>query len=173
MTKRRENRSTNEPTDIVATEVPVPVKDETVPEKFTLRLTTALSVLADNTTMLTPAVITAAQASFYHGLIRGLVLGTDEEAKKFIGDILTVINENPHAFQSSTAYRHFDNLAKHGINAVKAKEFEVLLAILKDTAARETRMSNAKSMSWNNIEAAFKSDYNQILLDRLKNFYKI
>jgi len=162
------------PAETLLDTVTTPAEEPAVPDnKFTAGLQAAIDVLVDVNTMLTPETVVKAQVAFYHGLVRGIVTPTPDVAKMFIVDILTMMNANADAFTPATTYREFRHLTEHGLSDKMVKEFEMLLSILKDSVEPETRFTNAQAMSWDNVSTAFTGTYNQILLDRLKSFFKV
>ena len=131
----------------------------------------ALAILHDQQP-LAGDVIGKAQTLFYHCLVKGIIDKDETEASNFLTTILEFIEDNlERMFSPRKIFRSVNQMPSLSLS--QHVEFEVLLRILVDTAILETRITNARSMNWVQIEANISTPHKGTLLERLQNFYHI
>lgn len=172
--KDKSNKSIPADTSVDKVQVaePEPVDIKYMPDVvMNGKLIKALETLKTDA-LLPEQAIADAQAQLYHALVRGIVNTTDAESEQFLTLILEYIHKNmDQMFVPKKIFRCINIVSAMSDN--QRIEFQTLLRILVDTADPWSRIITAKSMNWTQIDATLTSSYSTILIERLKNFYRI
>ena len=137
------------------------------------RLNAAFAVLQESydTRLVGFGLVAKAQVDIYNALFLYLVNKPYSEFVTFYTNFLDYISSNKNTIYSTTFA--FSSFAELGTSDAVRTEYRQLLNIAIDTSVLSTRISNAKSIIWNNIIHMLQPKNGEAIIQRLRQFYKI
>lgn len=137
-----------------------------VPAHLMQGLNEALTVLM--TTGSNTVVVAAAQAVLYHSTVRLLTIFDSKVANDYLKALTGLMHQHPDVWSPRSVLREVNNLPN--MSSAQVGEFTVLIVMIRDLAAPDTRGGNARAINWYQIEKVFNSKYKEVLINHLKDF---
>lgn len=162
-------------TNVVSPEPVVSTGPDLIPSNKLIndRLNAAFAVLQESydTRLVGFGLVAKAQVDIYNVLFLYLVNKPYSEFVTFYTNFLDYISSNKNTIYSTSFA--FSSFAELGTNDAVRTEYRQLLNIAIDTSVLSTRISNAKSIIWNNIIHMLQPKNGEAIIQRLRQFYKI